>query len=349
MKLLIAVIAFAAGLGVAALYFELRLLPWGQEFFYLVIAGGFGGLAQALFTGNDKLRLPAIRTSAEGRGWDAGFVADCFIGMLGATVSMLFALAMLSDRFFGVVDSTKPEVSVPSWVRVIAFGALSGFAARQLLPSLSKRLKDVIEKTIDDKTKDLGAEVERQMVPQIDEIARSHTEIARLNAVVAPPPQAVALAAAGGANLETLVREYMNINEPDKDARIAARMRIADAMLPQMVAHNTTTASLYDRLRNGAAKEYVLPLATLIAAQPGPEDATRLFDVVEQRLGTPAIKSESKFVLYRVLLAIISLNENRQLGPQQVPRAKKVARDCQAIDDASLQRKASAVLALLNS
>jgi hypothetical protein len=356
MRWIAPVVAFVAGFAVASLIWRLTPLPWGLEFFYLLVAGGFGGLAQALITSGNRLRPPGWTTDGERPTWEAGFLADVFIGMLGATVSLMFALA-LSDRFFGVVGDSDS-----AWVRIVAFGALTGFASRQLLPNLSKRLSDMITQEVDEKTRAVGQKIEQTVGRKIEqtigpqvELARTQAEIAQLEVAAVSPPSpatttaAMARGADGFARLKDLVERYGNIRDPDEQARVAARMEIADAMLPLMVQEGVTSELLAQRIESDEAKEkeYVLALATLIAARPGPGDAKRLLDAVDHLLNTPKVKGDSKFILYRVLLAIAALKEKRRLPVTELGRAKALAEECRRIDDAPLQRKAEAVLALL--
>jgi hypothetical protein len=340
---------FAVGFTLASWIYHLTLLPWGVEFFYLLVAGGFGGLAQALITGSDSLRPPRWLTDADRPRWDAGFLADVFIGMLGATVSLLFALALLSDRFFGVVGDKQPDLSVPAWVRVVAFGALTGFASRQLLPNLSKRLSDMITQEVKTQTAAATQRIEGT-VTRLAALAQTRAEVAQLAAAAIPRPQLPAVAAAAGdgfARLRELVVGYAAINEPDEEARLAARMEAADAMLRVLTENGITSEALCLRIENEPAKEFVLPLATLIAARPAPGDARRLLDTVDARLGTRALKADATFILQRVLLAIVALHDKHRLPAAERPRALALARECRDLGVPDLARQAEAVLALL--
>jgi hypothetical protein len=350
------------GVGFAAANSYLTSIPWALEFIDLLIAGGFGGLVQALFSGGDRLRFPGWVPSAEEDGrpqWDAGFLADVCIGMLGATASLLFALALLSDRFFGATGNQPADIPIPPWARIVAFGGLAGFASRQLLPSLSKRLSDMVAEQVKQQT----AAVEKKATNQVEAV-RAQAEAARLAAAAVKPAPPVsarvqqargAVAAApppagatpGLAELEQLVTDYAAINIADYDARVAARMEIAEAMLAVADQYNITSQDIYQQIQAKQAKEWVLPLATVIAAQPTTGDARRLLDAYDLRLGTPAVRVESKFILYRVLLALVALRENRRLPAAEKPRARGVAEACREINDPSLQKRADAVLSLL--
>jgi hypothetical protein len=275
----------------------------------------------------------------------------------------MFALALLSDKFFGTVQGQLPDVAIPSWARVLAFGAVTGFASRQLLPALSKRISNMVAEQVRDQV----APVERKAENRV-QAALAQAEAVRLTAAAATPPppvqalvdsatpQAIAqAAAAGGAaapqwvyEIEKLLERYNGIADPDYDARVASRMDTADAMLVVLTRHAVTSAELADQVRTKTEKAWILPLATLIAARPERGDAPRLFNAYEQRLSDSAVRRESKFILYRVLLAVIALHANRRLSAAERPRAKGIALDCKEIKDSSLRKRADAVLSLFS-
>jgi hypothetical protein len=355
MKIVCWIIAIAVAISLGALIRWMWQLPWGPEYCYLTVAAALGGLGQACVTGGDKLRLPRRVTDASGNLWDAGFLADIFIGILSGNVAIIIGMAVLSDRFFGTAPTAGAGgaaatlTSPPTWLRIVAFGILAGFAGRQLLPNLSKRITDLIDKQVEDKTKGVSDKVKREIEPKLD-VVQAHTEINQLRTKVVPTPQFQAAAVGADAaisQLAGLVGQYAAVNNPDYNARVSDRMRIADSMVPVMTRNGVTSQLLAEKIAADDHKEWVLPLATLIAIGPGEGDAERLLDAVDLRLATPEIKSQSKFILYRVLLAIVALSENRRMPPGQVSRAKNLAAACQAIGDSSLRTKAAAVLDVL--
>lgn len=266
--------------------------------------------------------------------------------MIGATVSLLFAVALLSDKFFGGTGGKLTEGVEMSWLRLVAFGALTGLASRQFLPGLSERIKKLVAKQVTERTAAVRREVETRMGNQL-ELARSQTEIAQL---AAAPAAAVPVAAGGGdplARLAELAAEYLNINAPQQEDRVAARMRVAAEMLAVINAGGITSEALAGRIQAPADRALLVALASLIAARPQPGDARRLFDALDRALPTPDVQADSKFILYRALLAVVSLKDNRRLPADQAHRARALAEACLAIADESLRKKARAVLDLL--
>ncbi len=365
----VGILAFGAGFGLAALVYHLTWLPWGLEFFSLLLAGGFGGIAQALATGADRLRFPGLvppDQETDRPAWDAGFLADAFIGMLGAVASLMFALALLSDKFFGVTQGqAQTDFPIPPWARMVAFGALTGFASRQLLPALSKRLVNMVTEQVRERVN----QVEQRANNRLEAI-QAQAEIAQLTAIAANPPPAVAAAAAAVAapaaaaaaafvatgaaaapgwvyEIEHLVQQYNAINNPDYEARMAARMETARAMLVILDRAHVASAVLVPEVQNHPETAWVLVLATLIASRPEANDAVRLFDAYDLRLADAAVRRESKFILYRVLLAVIALYDSHHLPVAHRGRAQQIAQECLEIPDDRLRKRANAVLQLL--
>lgn len=352
MRALLHSITFVAGFVIAALIYHLTPLDWALEFLWLVVAGGCGGLVQALIVGGNKLRPPAWDPK-DGQ-WDAGFLADVLIGMLGAVATLVFALALLNDKFFGTVQGQQADVPIPSWARIIAFGVLTGFASRQLLPALSKRLKDMVAEQVREQVARAEREVDNKL-----EVVQAQSEAVQLSSAASNPSPAMKVAAAAAAaapagvavgwipQMQHLIGQYDGTLPADKEDRVAARMDLAGAMLAVTTQHALTSAGLFTELPNHTEPSWVLPLATLIAAQPGVGDAARLLDAYDLRLGTAKVRQDSKFILHRVLLAIIALHTNRRLSAVDRSRAKGVARACREINDSSLRKRAEAVLSLL--
>lgn len=342
--------AFVGGFALAAWFYKLGLLPHAQEVFPLLAAGAAGGLGQALWANKGRLSLPRLDTLEAGAQWDTGFLADVFLGMLGALVSLLFAMALLSDQFFGGTGGKPAEGSDTSWVRMVAFGALTGFASRQFLPGLSKRLSDMVAKQVEEQTAAVRQEVETKMANQV-ELARSEKEIAQLTVAASAPPDAEAALAGDGdvfTRLAPLLEEHKAIKEanPTKAGREAARTQVAAKMLGVLTAGRVTAADLAERIASQQEKELLAALAALVAARPEEGDAKRLFDAIARGLPNPQVKRQSELILSAALLAVQALHDNGLLG-DQVARARELATECRGISDRSLQKKARAILDLL--
>ena len=342
------------GYGIGAVVYHLTPLPGGAQFFWLVIAGGFGGIINGIVNdgGQGKIRFPRwVETSEKDAEADLGFLGEMLVGMLGAMVSVLVIALFLGKDPFGVADV---NISI---FRLVGFGSLAGFAARQFLPNLSKRFTDLVERKVETLAAAAERDLERQAALQ-GELQKTRTEVTRLTAEVAQkvvepiePGMAAALPVPNVDDLAPLVAEFDGITyatHPEYERRVEAMMDVAARMVAALPANTPTIKQLLsDRVQATGDKGWLVPLATVIATLPRRGDAKRLFDAFDRALATPQDRERSKFILYRVLLAITSLKDARRLPREEAPRARAIAEACRAIDDANLKRRAEAVLTLL--
>src|SRR4051794_10084291 len=144
MKLPVAVVVALAVLAGVWAYFDRGT---AQLLVPLLTAGGIGGVVQSLIENRNILTLP---NQVDDRRFDLGFVSDLLIGMVGAFASLIIGLAVLSERFFydpGVAGVGGTEtaggagvarafaglvISIPTWIRLASYGALTGYASRRL-------------------------------------------------------------------------------------------------------------------------------------------------------------------------------------------------------------------------
>lgn len=341
-------VALAIGFGIGGIVYKLTWIEGGVDFFWIVIAGGFGGIIHGLVNdgGSGKFRLPRGTTPTESEVVaDIGIFGEMLIGMLGAMVSILvIALFLGSDPF----ADKESDISV---FRLIGFGALAGFAARQFLPNLSKRFSALIEQKIETMAAAAEREQARQAALTAEE-QKSRNEIGRLAAEPRPDPAVLRAQAAPNLDpLESQVQTFAGITydtHPDYQTRVRAMMDLADQMVEGIPASPATKDSILQRVQSADDKVWLVPLATLIAKSPEDGDAKLLLDAYDLALNDPAVRKKSKFILYRILLAIIALSDSVRLPTDQQPRVQAIAEACLAIDEPSLKRRAEVVLEMLN-
>ncbi|QDU75349.1 hypothetical protein Pan97_23790 [Bremerella volcania] len=342
------IVAVILGFAIGALVFGFEPVDGADNYFWVVVAGGFGGIIHGLIDdgGSGKFRLPrSVTTQDNDVVADIGIFGEMLIGMLGAMISVLVIAVFLGTDPFTEED---PDVSL---FRLIGFGALAGFAARQFLPNLSKRFSSLIESKIETMADAAKAEQARQ-AEVIAEGQRARAEIVRL-AGQTSRLSLEAMRGQGATNfdsMETLVAELAGITlqtHPEYKERVRAMMDLADRMVEGVPADTATKQNIAGRIGSADNKAWLVPLSTLIARSPEDGDAQRLLDAYDAALSDPEIRKKSKFILYRILLAIIALVDSVRLPISQVPRARAVAQACLAIDDASLKKRAAVVLAML--
>jgi hypothetical protein len=89
----------------------------------------------------------------------------------------------------------------------------------------------------------------------------------------------------------------------------------------------------------------MLPLATAVIVSPTAGDAQRLLDAYDVLLGRDeGVRANKKFVLYRILLALVALSDASLLSASERVRGRKVARHCLDLGDKPLKALARAVL-----
>jgi hypothetical protein len=374
---LLAAAFFTAGLVTGGAIFDFHLRPWVLTFLALVAAGGFGGVVQALIGHKDQLRWPGWALLAPDDPdprprWDAGFLSDLAIGILGAVAGLIFAMGLLGDQFFGAVHNTPSQVVAPPWVRIVAFGALAGFAARQLLPALSNRLANVVI----DQVKQEMAPALLQLSAQIEETrVQSEVNQLRLDSRIPTPPAAVlasqahtaatasqaglASAATPGAPpppppwIATLDDLAARFSALPPSADLASRTTLAEAMLAALTTANppVTADELVQAVGRRPDDAHLVALASFLAAHAGeghPDQlASQLLDAVESRANdnpTTSPPAALAFLLDRVLLALLALDAQRPHAPSTAQRARRIAERALRSPDPALRRRASAAL-----
>jgi hypothetical protein len=228
-------------------------------------------VVQSLIENRNVLTLP---NRLDDRRFDLGFVSDLLIGMVGAFASLIIGLAVLSERFFYDPVVAAPGgasggeaaggagaarafaglvMSIPTWVRLATFGALTGYASRRLLPDLSNKIANMVSGALDkgvrnqvenDRTQtELLGILARTVRAQDQNVAQAHNQaVQAAQAVGAAPPAPVE-------GLLPLVNEITAINEPDYRQRVARLREIADKMPGAAFVLGVSAADILARIR----------------------------------------------------------------------------------------------------
>ncbi|PQO33401.1 hypothetical protein C5Y96_11180 [Blastopirellula marina] len=323
----------------------------GQEgvfkFISVAIAGGFGGMIHGLIEdgGSGKLRMPRSEiTTDNDTVADLGIIGEWLVGMMGAIVSILVIAVFLgSDPF---TDPNSP-VSV---FRLIAFGALAGFAARQFLPNLAKKFSDQLNEEFKTHTNAAEKKIKDTAATST---ARQEALVEQTRIATRSQENVAAFLAQGEFNLETLeplVQQFTAIthqSHPEYRERVRAMMNVADQMAELTPPTPAVKQVIAQHITSAQQKAWLLPLSTIIASKPEEGDAICLLDAYDRALSDAAVRDVSKFILYRILLAIMALSDAFLLSDEQKPRAQQIAQACQLIDDKSLAKRAEVVLEML--
>jgi hypothetical protein len=243
-------------------------------------------------------------------------------------------------------EKDDPFPAIPTSLRLISFGILTGFAGRRLLPDLSDKIANQI-----------AGEVKKNVAKEMktrEELVRGQGEIVQL-ATAALSDMATGAPAARVSQLEadvhpiqglaSLVQKLMAITQithPDYAARVQAKMAVAAEMLAYVLQSRLDSQTVGTQIRDGATDNdgWVLALAVMIANRPGAGDAERLLDA--------APKATHAFVQYRVLIAIQALRSSGALQRSLKTRARRLAQGYLSSGDTPVVRKAQAIVALLD-
>jgi len=338
----------------------ITIVLWSGTWFYLdpnssklliplLIAGGLASVVQSLVENKNTIVLPG---PGDAHTYQLGFVGDILIGMVGAFASLIVGLAVLNDNFFqdppaSAAGTSKAlsnlVLSIPTWVRIASYGALTGYASRRLLPNLGNKIADMVSGAV-------RSAVQNQ-TQNLVENARSQTELVGMlaGAMRTAPNQAPAVAALAEAreapespvtHLAPFVEQYMGINVGDDVQRVQRKCQIADQMLATAMQFGITADQIVARITPDADRDgWLVALASLIAIAPHPGDGATLLGV--------ASHATQAFARYRMLLALYSLKARRLLTGTELAQAEPFIQRCLQVDDPSLQRKAKAVLEFL--
>ena len=324
----------------------------------LLVAGGLGSVVQSLIEKKDILTLPA---KVDDDHFNLGCVSDLIIGMVGAFASLIIGLTVLNERFFVYVPSSAPPGSaaaaafeeiarlIPTWVRIASFGALTGFASRRLLPDLSNKVANMVSGALDQQVRNQDENARTQaeliglVVKSADPKPKPATEAHSQAASVAlakndpPPPPVEALV--------PLVDRFalIDLNTADDQKRDELKRQVADGIPGVAREVKATSADILGRILALAGTDpkvqgWLVGLASVIAVDPDPADGLRLLQVA-------GLASQS-FVKSRVLLALYTLKARHLLGAAETRSALSFLRFCMIGNDASLQRRATAMVAM---
>jgi hypothetical protein len=303
----------------------------------LILAGGLGGLAQALLAEKGRVKVPTWDASA--REVDFGFFADVLIGMIGALASLVVGLAVLNQQFFAEAGSVATGSNggsffdVPTWIRLLSFGALTGFGSRRLLPALSDKVTSAISGEV---SKQVESSEKRLM--QQNEAAAEVLD-ARITGVTAGAE--MKLAAVAAPPVADLVKEYDAINEADFIKRLALKNQIASRMGALLLHMGDQRANILPRIGPGKSEAWVLALAVQIVASPKIGDGALLAGVSRD--------IQKLHVRYRVVSAFYSLKLKRLLSSEETKAAVDLIKSYASGADASLRRNIESTLAYLQS
>ena len=279
--------------------------PLVQLLLPLLMAGGLGGLVQALIANKNKLQGPIFDPVSST--YDLGIAADILIGSASALASLVVGMAVLNRQFFvgpdqagtsgqtqvtvnkpapaptpgapaDVTPAGNPKVrsideensfpSIPTAVRLISFGILTGFAGRRLLPDLSDRIAGQIAGQVKET-------VAREMKAR-DEQVRTESEIVQTATAAmtdlargAPAATRAALAAnvAPIQGLAQIVGKYMAITpttHPDATARVQAKMSVAAEMLAYTLHTHLDTQTVASQASIAVVKLHTKLLASAL-------------------------------------------------------------------------------------
>lgn len=305
----------------------------------LAIAGALGGLAQALLAENGRVRVPAW--DAAKHELDFGFLADMLIGLIGALAALVIGLAVLNQQFFASTEPPPGSVGgglfyIPSWIRFMSFGALTGFGSRRLLPALSEKISEAIAGEVAEQVKSS----EKRLMQQTETAAEvlqgciaGVATSAQMKLAASAPPAV--------ASLEALVKDYDQINEADYRKRLALKNEFASRMSAFLSQAGDQRNFLLSKIQPGASEAWVLALALAIIANPQLGDGALLLKVAHH-LGKLHVK-------YRVVNAFYVLKLKKLLVESESNAAIDLINGYLPGADASLRRSIEATVAYLRS
>ena len=305
----------------------------------MVLAGALGGLAQALLTEKGRLRIPTW--DAATRQLDLGFVADLVIGMIGALAALVVGLAVLNQQFFATTVATPGSaggalLDIPSWIRLMSFGALAGFGSRRLLPALSEKITDAIVGEVAKR-----AESSEKRLMQQAETTAEVLETSIAGVTTAAHMKLAGAAAPGVSSLEALVKEYDEIKEVDDRKRLALKNQVASRMSAFLLQAGDQRNHILSRIQAGASEAWVLALVLAIVANSQLGDGTLLLKVVHNL--------RKLHVQYQVVNAFYALKLRRLLSESEESSAVALINGYLSGADPSLRRKIETTVAYLKS
>lgn len=305
----------------------------------MVLAGALGGLAQALLTEKGRLRIPTW--DAATRQLDLGFVADLVIGMIGALAALVVGLAVLNQQFFATTVATPGSaggalLDIPSWIRLMSFGALAGFGSRRLLPALSEKITDAIVGEVAKR-----AESSEKRLMQQAETTAEVLETSIAGVTTAAHMKLAGAAAPGVSSLEALVKEYDEIKEVDDRKRLALKNQVASRMSAFLLQAGDQRNHILSRIQAGASEAWVLALVLAIVANSQLGDGTLLLKV--------AHNLRKLHVQYQVVNAFYALKLRRLLSESEESSAVALINGYLSGADPSLRRKIETTVAYLKS
>lgn len=320
----------------------------------LVSAGALGGLAQALLAANGQVRVPSYDRST--RELDFGFLSDLLIGMVGALASLVVGLAVLNQQFFAGTGtpgtSAGVPLEIPSWIRFMSFGALTGFGSRRLLPALSEKINAAIATEVKDQVDQAKSEVKSEVKDQVkssEKVLTQQTETAvnvlraSVDGMAATTRMKVEAAPESvESSLMALVDKYDRINEPDYRRRQSLKNQIFSEMSAVCLQAPDQRHFLLSKIQAGGSEAWVLALATEIITRPQLGDGTLLVNVARQ-------VRKFLYVKYQVVNAFYALNLKKLLSELEVNDAIDVINGYLSGADPSLQRNIEATVAYLRS